>query len=302
MNKMNFHTYVKAVGTGPKSNRDLSFKESEDMMRQILEQEAYPEEIAAFLTGWRLKPETITEFQGALAACDKASNFQKIENSIELGYPFDGKAKNPYLLPLIAKSLEKSDLRLAVYGDDIIPAKEGITLKQLHEAINFPRNLHYFDRASYSPAMHKLSEMRKRIGLRTGLNTIEKLPGISQSKYAVTGVFHKPYVKKYVGIFGERYKRLALIQGNEGTPELFGKGRLWIAENGEIEEFHVDPEKFDIHYEKSWERITPQESFKQLQAPSNEFKKLARLNAAIFLFIADKSSSIEKAYESLTDF
>jgi len=299
---MNFHTYVKAVGTGPKSNHDLSFEESKDMMTQILKQQVYPEQIAAFLTGWRLKPETITEFRGALAACDEASNSSEIKNSIELGYPFDGKAKNPYLLPLIAKALKKSDLKLVVAGDETVPAKNGITLKQLHNAVSFEENLHYFDRASYCPDMHKLSEIRRRIGLRTGLNTIEKLPGITKSEYAITGVFHKPYVKKYVGIFGDRYKRLALIQGNEGTPELFSKGRLWIAQNGSIEELHIDPEDFGIHYEKSWERITPKESFEQIQNPTEEFLKLARLNAAIYLFIAQKAKSIKEGYESLTPF
>ncbi|SFV56911.1 Anthranilate phosphoribosyltransferase like [hydrothermal vent metagenome] len=299
---MNFHTYIKAVGTGPKSNHDLSFEESKDMMNQILKQEIYPEQIAAFLTGWRLKPETITEFRGALAACDEASSSTEVKNSIELGYPFDGKAKNPYLLPLIAKALKKSDLNLVVAGDDTVPAKDGITLKQLYNAITFEENLHYFDRASYCPSMHKLSEIRRHIGLRTGLNTIEKLPGISKSEYAITGVFHKPYVKKYVGIFGDRYKRLALIQGNEGTPELFGKGRLWIAEGDSIEEFHIDPKDFDIHYEKSFERITQEESLKQLYNPTDEFLKLAKLNAAIYLFITEKTKSIQEGYNSLTTF
>ena len=302
MNDMNFHTYIKAVGTGPKSNRDLSFDESRDMMSQILEQQVYPEQIAAFLTGWRLKPETIEEFRGALRACDEASTFEEVPNSIELGYPFDGKAKNPYLLPLIAKTLQKSDLQLAVYGDDIVPAKGGITLKELHNALEFPENLHYFDRASYCPKLHDLSQIRRRIGLRTGLNTIEKLPGIAKSRYAITGVFHKPYVKKYVGIFGDRYERMALIQGNEGTPELFGKGRLWIAENEEITEYHIDPEEFGIHYEKSLEKITPEDSFEQIHTPSKEFEKLATLNAAIYLFVAKKAKTIEEAFKNLTAF
>jgi len=63
---MDFMKYIHAVGTGVKGNRDLTFKESVDMMEQILEQKVYPEQISAFLLGWRLKPETITEFQGAI--------------------------------------------------------------------------------------------------------------------------------------------------------------------------------------------------------------------------------------------
>jgi len=128
---MDFHKYVHAVGTGPKGNRDLSFEESEDMMRQILDQTIHGEQIAAFLLGWRLKPETTTEFRGAIATCDNYITHQKVENSIELGYPFDGKAKNPYIFPLVAKVLEESGLNLVVIGDELTPAKGGITIKDI---------------------------------------------------------------------------------------------------------------------------------------------------------------------------
>ncbi|MCX6051682.1 MAG: glycosyl transferase [Campylobacterales bacterium] len=296
---MNFQKYIHAVGTGVKGNRDLSFAESEDMMRQVLEQSVYSEQIAAFLLGWRLKPETVEEFRGAVSACDSYITHTIVENSIELGYPFDGKANNPYIFPLVAKVLEKSGLQLVVMGDDMQPAKAGITMKEICTNINLNANVHYFDRADFFNKMHRLTEIRMRLGLRTGFNTIEKLPRIANSEYALTGVFHKPYVKKYVEIFSERYKRFALVQGNEGTPELFSKGRLWIAENGEVEEFIIDPEYFGINYQKSWENITLEESLEQLNNPSNEYLKLATLNAAIFLFITGKASSVEEAYEML---
>jgi len=296
---MDFHTYVHAVGTGNKSNRDLTFEESTDMMRQVLAQSVFPEQIAAFLTGWRLKPETTTEFRGALAACDEVCTTQKVDDSLELGYPFDGKVNNPYLFPLVARQLKRSGLNLVVAGDDLAPAKRGITLKQICSRIAPPENLRYFDRKAYCPAMHRLTDIRMRIGLRTGLNTLEKLPRIAQSDYAITGVFHKPFVKKYVAVFAHRYKRLALIQGNEGTPELFSKGRLWIAHGDAVQEYLVDPARFGIRYDKSWERITPEESLAQIEAPSESLMKLARLNAAVLLFVSERADSIETAYERL---
>jgi len=125
------------------------------------------------------------------------------------------------------------------------------------------------------------------------------LPKVANSEYAITGVFHKPYVEKYVAIMSGRYKRFALIQGNEGTPELFSKGRLWIAKNNEVEEFIVDPEHYGINYKKSWDKITIEESLEQLNNPSDEYLKLAKLNAAIFLFVTEKAKSIDAGYEML---
>jgi len=297
---MDFFKYIHAVGTGPKGNRDLSFDEAQDMMRQILDQSVPSEQIAAFLLGWRLKPETIEEFRGALAACDENIIKREVRDSIELGYPFDGKAKNPYIFPLVADILQKQKLNLVIVGDEKQPAKDGITIKDIVSKIELTPNIHYFDRKDFFYKLHKLTDIRNKLGLRTGFSTIEKLPGVAQSEYAITGVFHKPYVKKYAEILKGRYKKIALIQGNEGTPELFSKGRLWMVEDENTQEYIIDPEYFGIHYKKSWETITLEDSIQQLQNPSDEYLKLARLNAAVYLFVTRKAASIEDAYEMLS--
>jgi len=296
---MDFFKYIHAVGTGPKGNRDLSFDEAKDMMHQVLDQSVPAEQIAAFLLGWRLKPETTEEFRGAIAACDSEIKESKVENSLELGYPFDGKAKNPYIFPLVAKELEKSDLNLVIIGDEKQPAKDGITIKEIVNEIELKKNIYYFDRAEFFKKMYNLTDVRKKLGLRSGFNTIEKLPRVAQSEYAITGVFHKPYVKKYAEIFSDRYKRFALIQGNEGTPELFSKGRLWIVNGTDIEEFIVDPAHYGINYSKSWDKMGIEESIEQLSNPSKEYLKLAKLNAAVYLFVTQKANSIDDAFAML---
>ena len=296
---MDFFKYIHAVGTGPKGNRDLSFDESKDMMEQILSQSIPSEQIAAFLLGWRLKPETIEEFRGAISACDSCITKKEVKNSIELGYPFDGKAKNPYIFPLVAKVLQNSGLHLVVIGDEQQPAKGGITIKDICTKIELDNNVHYFDRADFFKKLHNLTDVRMKLGLRSGFNTIEKLPHVSNSEYAITGVFHKPYVKKYVAIFSDRYKRFALIQGNEGTPELFSKGRLWIAQGDDVEEFIIDPVHYGINYTKSWDTISLEDSLEQLNNPSEEYLKLAKLNAAVYLFVTQNAPSIDDAFDML---
>jgi len=297
---MDFFKYIHAVGTGPKGNRDLSFEESKDMMQQVLDQSVPSEQIAAFLLGWRLKPETTEEFRGALTACDTYTQKENIPNSIELGYPFDGKAKNPYIFPLVAKILQKTDLNLVIMGDEKQPAKDGITIKNICDNITLSQNIKYFNRKNYLNKLHMLTDIRNKLGLRSGFNTIEKLPNVANSNYAITGVFHKPYVKKYVEIFADRYKKFALIQGNEGTPELFSKGRLWITEEGDaVKEIIIDPQYYGINYKKSWDTITLADSLEQLNNPSDAYLKLAELNAAVYLFIAQKYKTIEDAFDAI---
>lgn len=297
---MGFHQYIKAVGTGPKSNRELSKEEVIDAMQSILNQSVYSEQIAAFLLGWRVRLETTDELLTSLEVCNKYVKKIDIPNSIELGYPFDGKADNPYLLPLIAKYLKNFDLNLVVSGDELQPAKKGLTIKQLYENIEFDDNIFYFDRKEYFKELSDLTQIRNKLGLRTAFNTIEKLLNPGNSKYAINAAFHKPYIAKYFKLFEHNYENFVVVKGNEGTPEIFSKCKYWIKEDGKINEYHIDPHYFGINYKKSTDIIPYEESINMTKNPSDELEKLAKLNAAMYLVVAKKSNDIKEAFEMLS--
>lgn len=297
---MDFHNYIRAVGTGPKSNRELETTEMIDCMNQILNQDVRSEQIAAFLLGWRVRLETNEELKASLSACDNYIKRVNIPNSIELGYPFDGKADNPYLFPLFGKYLKKFDLSIVVSGDYLQPAKHGITVKDIANNFKLDDNIHYFDRKDYFKELSDLSELRNILGLRTAFNTLEKLFNPANSKYAITSAFHKPYVDKYNNIFGSNYEHFVIVKGNEGTPEIFSKCKYWINENGAINEYLIDPEYFGINYKKSWDRISLEDSLEAINNPSDELDKLVRLNVALLLVTAQKAKDIKEGFEMLS--
>lgn len=294
-----FHKYIKAVGTGPKHNHDLDNDAMEDAMDKILKQEATVEQISAFLLGWRLKPETIEEFSSTLNTFDRYVKKVTIPNSIELGYPYDGKRNNPYLFWLIAKELENYGLNIVVTGDKLQPSKEGLTLKELAIKLKFQKNLYYFHREEIFKELSELTNIRNALGLRTGFNTVERLINPANSDLAFIGVFHKPFMEKYAKMFGPRYKKLVIVKGNEGTAEIYSKCQYWIIQDGVSKEYKIDPKDFGINYTKSWDRITLEESLEMINNPSVEFKKIVKLNAALILFVNDKVSSIQEGYELL---
>lgn len=297
---MDFHNFIKAVGTGPKSNRELKKDEMIDCMTQILKQEVKSEQIAAFLLGWRVRLESNDELINSLEVCNSFIKRVSIENSIELGYPYDGKADNPYLFPLFGKYLKKFDLSIAVSGDYLQPSKHGITVKDIATNFTLDDNIHFFDRADYFKELSDLSPLRNILGLRTAFNTLEKLFNPASSKYAITSVFHKPYINKYSKIFGSNYDHFVIVKGNEGTPEIFSKCKYWVKENDKINEYLINPEYFGIKYKKSWDRISLEESLESINNPSNELDKLVRLNVALLLVTALKAKDINEAYEMLS--
>ena len=103
---MSFKKYIKAVGTGPKGNRELEESEVIDAIEAILENRVTQAQIGAFLIGWRTKLETDGELTAAVKALKKYMKFSKVENSLELGYSFDGRVNNPFLFPLYEEILK----------------------------------------------------------------------------------------------------------------------------------------------------------------------------------------------------
>jgi len=296
---MNFLPYLKLVGTGPKRNRDLTKEEMKTVIRAFLKQEVLPEQAAAFLLGWRVKGESTEEFSAAIEVFDEFIRHDPRPESIEFGYPYDGKVKNPYLFPLTAQYLEPFNVHFSLHGGLLQPAKGGITLKEISENVSLPSNIHYYDRSEYFPELYRFSDIRARLGLRSSFNTIEKLLGITQSETAIIGAFHKPFVEKYIALYRDRYKKLIIIKGNEGTPEIFGKCAVTIVENGKVEEIKVDPKLYGINYSKSTRAISLEDSLQQTKEPSNAFMELAKFNAAVLLFLTERKESIERGLQAL---
>ena len=296
-----FIRYIKCVGTGSKHNRDLTSEEMGEAMAMMLKGDAAPEQIAAFLLGWRLKPESIQEFRAALTVLDAHTRQERMEGGLELGYPFDGKADNPYLFPLVAPLLKPFGITPVVYTGELQPSKNGVTVRDVCDALPPIDNLKVLDRRNYCPKLAALSPVRQKLGLRTGLNTLERLPKAAICDTAMIGVFHKPYVKKYVEIFAERYRRLVIVKGNEGTPEIFGKCRIWICEKGKVHEEIVDPADFGVTYRKNFARIDHERLITETLKPSEALQNLARFNAAVWLYAAGKTESVREGVKLVSD-
>ena len=296
----NVKNYIKKVGTGPKGNEDLTNEEAYFVMDNLLNHNISDVEKASFLIGWRLKPETNEEYQGALSAIYKKTRMSRLKNTFELGFPFDGKNNSPYLFPLIAKILKTKDINLVVTGDERIPAKEGVTVKMIHDRIGhtpLADSYHYFDRKVYLPELSQLSVMRNQMGLRTALNTLEKFSKVAGSDFGASGVFHKPYVEKYSNIFSDQLKSFLLLGGNEGTPEIVKKSKCWIVKDRLHEEFIIDPEEFGVSTLYFEEDLNLDKHIELLSNPDDNMWNMACLNAAIYFKVINSSTSIVENYD-----
>jgi anthranilate phosphoribosyltransferase len=304
---MSFKKYIKAVGTGPKGNRELEEIEVIDAMESILENRVTQSQIGAFLIGWRTKLETDGELTAAVKALKKYMKFSKVENSLELGYSFDGRVNNPFLFPLYENILKEfhekntdiTPLNLVISGDLVQPAKNGLTTKEIFDSLDSGQYVHYFDRVEYLKELSALTPLRHELGLRTVFNTVEKLLNPGLSEYGVTTAFHKPYVKKYLTMFKEYYKEVLVVKAAEGSPEVFGNGKYWKEVDGEITEVSFSLNDFGITYDKAYDDISLEEALEIVKKPSDEILKLAKFNIALYLVFASRVDTLEDAWKRL---
>ncbi len=292
-----FLEYIRAVGTGVKGNRDLTYVESKDAFELILKRSVPDESIGAFMIGLRVKKETPEELRGAIDAIKALSLFPVAESeSIEIGYTLDGKNSYP---PLMLKSAELLDnLLVHVAGSERLSPKFGFTSKDFYEALDFPDNLIYHDRAYFAPMLADLTTLRNNLGLRTSFNTIEKLNYLAST--AVVGMFHGPYFELYPELYGKNYERLLIIQGNEGNPEVVKKSKMMLAVGDRKETLSVDPVDFGIEPILNRESRTLEAMCEMLNNPDENLTKLIRLNAAILGFAAGIFETVETGYNSLS--
>ncbi len=294
---MRFHDFLKAVGTGPKGNRHLSREEMKEAMGMMLDGTAIPEQISAFLLGWRVQGEDLDELLGAIDAMHERIKQSPVRKSLEIGYPLDGKIKSAPVMLLAAQFVPK--IPLVVHGDRAQPSKLGFNPKDFHENMKFASNIHYFDRANFFPELSKLTDLRRALGLRSAFNTIEKLHNVADSDYALIGMHHMPYFDLYKELYGPKYKRLIIVKGSEGTPEILKKSKILVVESGHSHSLPIDPEYFGLKPFAVSKELTLQEMVSQLENPSEEMLGYARLNAALLLYTVDQATSIEEAFASL---
>jgi len=304
---MNFKKYIKAVGTGPKGNRELEKEEMIDAIKSILDRSVTDAQIGAFLIAWRTKFETIGELRGTVEALKSYMKPVRVENSMELGYSFDGRAKNPFLFPLYDGILEdfyknNSDiqkLNLVISSDFLQPAKNGIRTAEFFENLDLGRFLFHFNRVEYLKELSDLTPLRHELGLRTAFNTVEKLLNPGLSDYGVTTAFHKPYVQKYLDIFEPDFKEVIVVKASEGSPEVFKDGKFWKKVDGEIVETPFSLKDYGVSYSKEFKQITLDEALNIVKNPDDEIMQLAKFNIALYLVFANRVTSLDEAWERL---
>jgi len=251
-----FKGIVKAVGTGPRGSRDLTFDEARDATRALLAGEVSDAQAGAFLLALRVKGEAASELGGMAQALRDAALPIEADGAgpvVACAGAFDGVAEAPHLSLAAAVAAAACGAVVVVSCGDRLGPKHGLTPAEVLGALGgdarpgpeasaamLARSGVALVHAGESlPGWSRLARLRDEIGLRGPLHSAEKLVDWAGARRFVVGHTHSGYTDRLLGALDAMDAEAAIavrgIEGSDvarpGRPSAFdARGRLDLPE------------------------------------------------------------------------
>ncbi len=231
-----FRPYVQALGRGETLRRNLTREEAQDALDRILTGTVSGVQAGAFFIAQRVKGESRDEIQGFVKAVRTRWLIPvetKRDGLLDLAVPYDGKERSAQLAPAVAIVLAACGQPVLLHGTEEVPTKGGVTpgrvLFELGVCTDLApesaarlldeTGLAFCDAREFMPAWLQLLPLRREFGLRTVLNTVEKLINPGDADYQMSGFYHTKYIDEMRSMQTGRINSW-IVQGEEGSIEM----------------------------------------------------------------------------------
>jgi len=238
-----FREFVKKIGSGNNTGKDLSRSEAKQAMQLLLTHNATPAQIGAFLIAHRIKRPTAEELAGMLDAWEQFSyRLPPLDTStsnplVVLGSPYDGRSRHSPISPVTGLILAVAGFPVLLHGSDRLPTKYGLPLRDLWQELGIPwhslspdqvhailqqTNLGFAYMPKFCPAFHALVPYREEIGKRPPLATLELIwSPYQEQQILLSGFVHPPTEAVMSETFALRgIAHYATLRGLEGSVDL----------------------------------------------------------------------------------
>lgn len=308
---------LKEVARGKRGARDLNYEESTQAAESILRLTATPAQIGAFLIAERIKLESVEELEAFVSVCRKYAHREPIQEGLDCAGPYDGRTSSFIATFPVAFLLSAAGLPVTLHGMSSLPPKWGVTLLDIIAAAGIDiRNLTRTDAISaaqrsgvllvdaeqWCPPLGDIRYIREEIGMRSILNTAEKLIDYSYSPFIVFGIYHNTVFDRISRLLIKLgYQKALVVQGTEGSEDIFidRPTRVYTVENGSSNLGIIDPESMGLDTpvpEMQWtsrQQLLTAEAV--LQGGGHmAFYNQVLLNGAVRLQLAGKVNSVEE--------
>lgn len=259
-----FREIIRIVGRGRKLQRDLTTTEAAQAMRLMLSAEVSEAQIGAFLVTMRVKEETVDEiigFRDGARAVMQALPVQHTGQLVDMALPYDGKAKSLQTGVAAALVVAAAGSPVILHGADAVPTKSGVGPLNLLRALDYPADLppdqiaHSIETTNFGvlnlehvlPQWTALTPIRHHFGLRTLMNTVEKLLNPANAPLHIGGFYHSSYLKRMAPALPGTVQNW-VVQGEEGSIDIRPgkKTRVYRANGEDMIETVIDANDYGL--------------------------------------------------------
>ncbi len=223
---MGISQYIKEIGRGARGAKSLTREQAADLLGQVLDGTVTDLEIGGFCLAMRIKGETPQEMAGFLDAVHQRLNLLPASSKPVVVLPsYNGARKLPVLTPLLALLLAREGLPVLVHGtptessrvfaSNVLDVLEVRSLSAIRSIA--PGEVVFAPTELLSPALKRLLDVRRVVGLRNPSHSLVKLMNpIAGKALVVSSYTHPEYAISMAATF-ELYKADALLlRGTEG--------------------------------------------------------------------------------------
>ena len=312
-------TLIAKVGKGEKGAKDLTYQEAASAMRMLLEGQATPAQVGAFLIAMRIKSESVSELAAFTAVAREYVPPLPVPPDLWLvDIPtYAGKQDSWHVLLPAAIVASAAGVPVLLHGYDGVPnrlstaaiaAKLGIPIdlepKQATESL-VQKGFAYLDVGLYHPLVFRFLELRKELGVRSFFQPVARMLSPGRAQASIIGMSHPPYFEKTAEALRMQGTPQALVvRGLEGEPELSVSSITKAIElrDDRITPFTIQPKDFAMAFARIEDVKSPSldgEVELITKILGNEVKggKLdwVLMNAAMILYAGGKASSVRDA-------
>ncbi|TDP62434.1 anthranilate phosphoribosyltransferase [Roseateles toxinivorans] len=297
-------------------HREIFHDEMLSLMRAIMNGEMTPVMSAAFLTGLRVKKETIGEITAAAQVMRELSNKVPVPPSPHLVDVVGTGGDGAHTFNISTCSMfvaAAAGAKVAKHGNRSVSSKTGsadvlealgvnIMLKPAQVAECIERTgIGFMFAPNHHPAMKNIAPVRRELGVRTIFNILGPLTNPAGANNILMGVFHPDLVGIQVRVMQRLgAEHAVVVYGKDGMDEVSLGAATMVGElkDGHVREYEIHPEDFGLRMvsNRSLKVDGPEQSRVMLIDALNNAEGPAReivtLNAGATLYAANLADSI----------
>jgi anthranilate phosphoribosyltransferase len=307
---------IKKISLG----QDLSEAEAFAAINEIMGGEANQIDIAAFLTGLRVKGETVAEITGGVRSLtDFAIRIHpKVDFCVDpvgTGGDCTGTVNISSAAALVAAA---AGVNIAKHGNRSVSSSSGsadffealglditLTPKEVEASIE-QNGFGFMFAPTFHPAMRHAAQVRRHLGIRTLFNILGPLSNPAGAKGQVIGV-HDPAIMPFVT---ETLRQIGVyhalvVHGADHMDEISitGETEVYELKDGTITHYTVKPEDFGLNQAplSAIRGSTPAENARVIEAvfrgATGPIRDVILMNAAATIYVGQKAANLQEAFK-----